>query len=317
MKTSVVLATYNGEKYIREQLLSIMNQSEKVDEVLIQDDCSKDKTLEICQDFIESNNLDWTVVKNEQNKGFENNFISALKKVSGDIIFLCDQDDVWKEDKVQMMKKMMKDEKILSLASTVDLIDENGKVYLKHLKHPNSNYNGIKKITKKEFLSFFDYLGMTMAIRKSLVDCLDDEYDYDVSHDVLINFFAVKQDGFYFLDKALTKRRSVKENYSYKVGKKEAEDLYEGNVRLRAIAHRNNYLKNLIKINKQDEIEDYNLIEKFIQANEIRIEYLSNRNIGNYLKDIKPITKTYGMITYAKDGINILRTKCTSESKGK
>lgn len=309
MKTSVVLATYNGEKYIREQLLSIMNQTEKVDEVLIQDDCSKDRTLEICKEFVESNNLDWTVSKNEQNKGFEKNFLSALKKVSGDIVFLCDQDDVWKENKVQTMKRLMKDENILSLATTVDLIDENGKVYLRHLKHPNANYNGIKKVTKNEFLRFFDYLGMTMAIRKSLVDCLNDENDYDVSHDVLINFLAVKQNGFYYLDKSLTERRSVKENHSYKVSKKETEDFYGGNVRLRAIAHRNNYLKNLIKINKQEEADVSKLMEKYIQVNEIRIKYLSNRSIGNFIKNIKPVTKTHGLSTYVKDGINILRSK--------
>ena len=312
MKTSVVLATYNGEKYIREQLLSILNQTEKVDEVLIQDDCSNDRTLEICKDFIESNNLDWAVLKNEHNKGFEKNFLSALKKVSGDVVFLCDQDDVWKENKVQTMKRLMKDENILSLATTVDLIDENGKVYLRHLKHPNANYNGIKKVTKNEFLSFFDYLGMTMAIRKSLVDCLNDENDYDVSHDVLINFLAVKQNGFYYLDKALTERRSVKENHSYKVSKKETEDFYGGNVRLRAIAHRNNYLKNLIKINEQEEADVSKLMEKYIQANEIRIKYLSNRSIGKYIKNIKPVTKTYGLSTYVKDGINILRSKCSS-----
>lgn len=300
MKTSVVVATYNSEKYIEKQLMSILNQSKKVDEVLIQDDCSNDGTFGICKSFVEKNNLDWKVIQNENNKGFKNNFISALKKTTGDIIFLCDQDDIWKKSKVAVMKEYMQDERIKSLASTVDLIDENDIVYLKHLKYPHVKKGGLKKISPKSYFRYFDYLGMTMAIKKELVSFLEENND-DISHDVLINFFAVKEDGFFFLDQSLTLRRSSKENLSYLNSKKEIEE-FNDNKRARAIAHRNKYLKVL----KERYDTDFD-IEKIIKINETRVEYLVDKKITSYIKGMPSVVKIFGLIVYIKDGINILK----------
>lgn len=88
MKTSVVISTYNGEKYILEQLDSIRTQTLTVDEVLIFDDRSHDNTVELCRDFINKFNLEnWKVLNNEKNKGFVKNFIDGLYETTGDIIF--------------------------------------------------------------------------------------------------------------------------------------------------------------------------------------------------------------------------------------
>ena len=72
MTTSVVLATYNGEEYIIEQLKSILHQTQKVDEVIICDDISSDRTVSLIREFIEENNLEktWTLYVNEVNKGY-------------------------------------------------------------------------------------------------------------------------------------------------------------------------------------------------------------------------------------------------------
>ncbi|WP_026714549.1 glycosyltransferase family 2 protein [Flavobacterium daejeonense] len=95
---SVCMATYNGEKYIEEQLASILNQLSIDDEVIISDDHSTDKTLEIIRELNDSrikifNNLGIGVVQN-----FEN----AIKNASGDLIFLSDQDDIWEPNKVRV-----------------------------------------------------------------------------------------------------------------------------------------------------------------------------------------------------------------------
>lgn len=301
MKTSVVIATYNGEKFIKKQLESILNQTEKVDEVIIQDDCSNDATVSICRDFLKDNNLNWEVIQNDSNKGFKNNFISALKKATGEIIFLCDQDDIWKENKVEAMKEYMKNTQILSLATTVDLIDENDQVYLKHLKHPNIKKNGIKQIGAKQFFRFFDYLGMTMAIRKELIKHLE-ENDDDISHDVLINYFAMKENGFFFLDKSLTLRRSFNNNLSFKESKEETEKNFSGNERARSIAHRSKYLR----IINQRYDTNYN-IEKVITTNDDRVEYLTNRKFTGLIKKAPTVISTYGFGTFVKDGINIIK----------
>lgn len=103
MKISVAMCTYNGEKYIEEQLKSILCQTKKIDEIIICDDGSKDSTLEICKKILKESNVEYIIKQNEKNLGFARNFYQAIKLCSGDIIFFCDQDDVWKENKVQLM----------------------------------------------------------------------------------------------------------------------------------------------------------------------------------------------------------------------
>lgn len=97
-KISVCIATYNGEKYIKEQLDSILPQLKKLDEIIISDDNSKDKTLKIIKSLKESRIKIFTNPK----KGLISNFENAITKSSGDYIFLSDQDDIWHENKIQI-----------------------------------------------------------------------------------------------------------------------------------------------------------------------------------------------------------------------
>ena len=86
---SLVMATYNGEKYLYEQLDSIRCQTMPPDEVIICDDCSKDSTVNMIQKYIDKYQLKhWNVYENEKNKGYSKNFSDALKLAKGDIIFL-------------------------------------------------------------------------------------------------------------------------------------------------------------------------------------------------------------------------------------
>ena len=95
---SVCIATYNGEKYIKEQLESILKQIGSNDEIIISDDGSKDKTLEVVKELNDSR---IKIYINDGIHGFTHNFENALKKCVGDIIFLSDQDDIWMENKVK------------------------------------------------------------------------------------------------------------------------------------------------------------------------------------------------------------------------
>ena len=105
---SVVLCTYNGEKYIREQLESLVRQTRQPDEVLILDDGSADATVSVCREFIDRHGLDgWQVVRNERNIGWADNFLRGFEMVHGDLIFPCDQDDIWLEDKIDRMAAAM------------------------------------------------------------------------------------------------------------------------------------------------------------------------------------------------------------------
>lgn len=104
-KVSVVMCTYNGAKYIREQLDSILNQTYPIFEIIIQDDCSTDDTVEILNDFKQSiqlkKNIEVHVYVNEKNIGYNRNFLSAFMRAKGEFIACSDQDDIWYPEKIE------------------------------------------------------------------------------------------------------------------------------------------------------------------------------------------------------------------------
>ena len=100
---SVCIATYNGEKFIEEQIRSILLQLDSHDEIVISDDHSTDKTIQIIKSI---NDDRIKIIYNKNNKGYTNNFENAISKASGDFIYLSDQDDVWKPTKVKVYKKL-------------------------------------------------------------------------------------------------------------------------------------------------------------------------------------------------------------------
>ncbi|MGN0728895.1 glycosyltransferase [Treponema sp.] len=102
MKVSIALATYNGEKYLREQLNSILSQSIQDFELIACDDCSTDSTLQILNEYVEKD-IRIKVFANEKNLGFKKNFEKAILLCSGDYIALSDQDDIWTEKHLQVL----------------------------------------------------------------------------------------------------------------------------------------------------------------------------------------------------------------------
>src|SRR3954452_14743734 len=102
-KLSVALATYNGERFIAEQLKSIITQLDENSEVIISDNGSTDRTIEIITSFNDKR----IVLLHCSQRGLISNFENALNKVSGDIIFLSDQDDIWLGNKVQIVKEYL------------------------------------------------------------------------------------------------------------------------------------------------------------------------------------------------------------------
>lgn len=101
------MATYNGERFLREQLDSLYSQTMQPDEVIVVDDCSKDGTVNILEEYHKSHGLRYVV--NEYNLGVNKNFEKALKLCTGDYIMFCDQDDVWMDNKIEIHYKKMQE----------------------------------------------------------------------------------------------------------------------------------------------------------------------------------------------------------------
>ena len=122
---SVALCTYNGEKYISQQLDSIFSQSMPVDEVVICDDYSEDATCNILE-FYAARYPQIRLIKNEINLGFRKNFEKALTECQGDFIFFSDQDDIWDKDKVWICVSYLKETGKYGVYTNGLLIDHNG-----------------------------------------------------------------------------------------------------------------------------------------------------------------------------------------------
>lgn len=98
---SVALCTYNGEKFLEQQLTSILNQTTLVNELVVFDDGSNDSTLQILDNFKASASFPVLIHQNKENLGSSKNFENCIAASQGDIIFLCDQDDLWDSQKVE------------------------------------------------------------------------------------------------------------------------------------------------------------------------------------------------------------------------
>lgn len=105
MKISIAMATYNGAKNIREQLESIAWQTEPPFEIVVIDDQSSDATVSIVEALALELSLPIRVYQNEQRLGYAQNFYKAMSRCRGDVIALCDQDDVWMPEKCSRLRK--------------------------------------------------------------------------------------------------------------------------------------------------------------------------------------------------------------------
>jgi glycosyltransferase involved in cell wall biosynthesis len=104
---SVALCTFNGERFLREQLDSIQSQSRGVNEIVICDDCSDDTTAEIVLAFAADTSVPVKWFRNPNRLGVTKNFEKAISLCTGEMIFLCDQDDRWTRDKVATLLAAM------------------------------------------------------------------------------------------------------------------------------------------------------------------------------------------------------------------
>lgn len=260
MKVSVAMCTYNGEKYIKEQLESILYQSRKVDEIIICDDGSKDDTLEICKSVLEKSDIKFVLCVNDKNLGFAKNFYQAIKLCSGDIIFFCDQDDVWKKNKVERTIQIFEEN------TNVLLIFSNAYITDEHLNIKNDLFKGLcyKDYYLKSQYDAFSYIlndnyvtGATSAIKKEIIEYIGD-LNNGWAHDYWFGIVAILYGGIKSINEPLIYYRQHNNNtigigkrYSFdkirklfsKNKENNKENLY-AELRLPQLEYLNNFIKN-------------------------------------------------------------------------
>lgn len=209
LKISVVISTYNGERYIEEQMTSILRQSRKPDEVLILDDCSKDNTTMIIDNFIRNNSLNdrWNLSINRINQGWRKNFKKGLCMATGDLIFPCDQDDIWNEKKLEICEKIMgENSKIKLLTSGYTEFRDEIPLITRNISYT------VNQHSYKENLFRINYPGCTFCIKKEFLQQMVDFWDETFPHDATILRFANMMDGFYSTDARLILWRKYAES---------------------------------------------------------------------------------------------------------
>src|SRR5450759_436506 len=121
---SIVMATYNGEKYLRKQLDSILEQTYQHFELIVVDDASTDGTLSILAEYAALDDR-IQVFPAEKNLGLVSNFERGLRLANGNFIAFSDQDDIFRKDKIKLLLSALKDHSSRDLAvSDLSLIDE-------------------------------------------------------------------------------------------------------------------------------------------------------------------------------------------------
>lgn len=170
MKISVALCTYNGAKYIEQQLKSILRQTVQPDEIVISDDGSSDDTLQRVEACLAGQKIECRILHNQGTHGVVGNFTNAILACSGELIFTSDQDDVWRKDKVEIMTACFeKDEKVMLAFSDAELVD--GELHSLHRKLWDSlPYKGEPEDIFQRMLKGCIVTGAAMAFRKSLFE---------------------------------------------------------------------------------------------------------------------------------------------------
>lgn len=189
---SVCIATYNGEKFIKEQLDSILHQLSDGDEIIISDDSSTDATLDIIKKYLDKRIV---IIDNQKFHSPVYNFENAIKQAKGDYIFLADQDDVWLPHKIDsLLPHLVENDLVLSNAKVVD-------ASLSMVKERFYKKNPLKGFISN--FSFNPYTGCMLAINRRALRYILPFPPKIAMHDIWIGLCCEIFGKVYFLDENL------------------------------------------------------------------------------------------------------------------
>lgn len=205
-EVSIALCTYNGGKYVSQQLDSILNQSyQHITEIVCIDDCSTDETWECLQKYAQQD-ARFKISRNEQNVGYIKNFEQAISLTTSPFIAIADQDDIWMPEKISELITAIDDN--LLVYSDNEYIDENG------------NSLGIKFSDKRwlrtctSCLNFAIYNGIsghTVLFNRTLLKYAM-PFNKTLPYDMWLAFQAIQHSKIPYVDKPLVKYRQHSNN---------------------------------------------------------------------------------------------------------
>lgn len=198
---SIAAATYNGEKFLRQQLESIYAQTYRNIEVVVSDDCSTDGTVSILEEYRRTHGLTYRV--NQANLGYPRNFENAASMCNGAYIAFSDQDDVFLHDKIETLVREIDGYSLIYADAA--LIDEHGAVfapsYMRYVNFPMLTGKRFRELVFSCFIRGFQVLFTRDLLRAALP--MPDR----VTHDDWLTILAAKHNGIKYLDRPLVQYR--------------------------------------------------------------------------------------------------------------
>lgn len=273
-KIDILLATYNGEEYLEAQLDSILNQTYSDFRLLISDDCSSDNTQKILKEYEKKDNRIQLFFQ-EKNLGVMKNFEFLLKNVKNDYYMFSDQDDIWKQEKIEKSLKKLLETNSDLVYTDLEVVDENLNVTYPSYWKLKGIYNKIKKYNNFESLYLNNFItGCTMISKSKLIKDvlpLPNTSKY-VLHDYWIPLIISQKGKIAYIEEPLIKYRQHKNN---KIGSKKRSDELKSLDEIRKlfiqvkkehftvfIENNNKFIdKNIQDLNKKS-LEYYEMLEK-------------------------------------------------------
>lgn len=190
------MCTYNGGKFLQEQIDSILNQTYPINELIIQDDCSTDTTFDIIKDYAQKFSF-IRFFQNTTNKGFNQNFRDAISKANSKYIAIADQDDIWYPDKISQQICLIGNHDICISYYHTDKIYQEGK--LEKVTRPTFNL---------DYMTFYDSTpGHSMLLRTDFAQKCFEAWDGHIIYDWWLSVNALLNHGMVCVEKPLNWHR--------------------------------------------------------------------------------------------------------------
>ena len=226
-KVDILLATYNGEKYLSQQLDSLLAQTYTNFRLIISDDMSTDSTTEILKEYVQKDKR-IIVYTHDKNLGVVSNFEFLLTKVENKYYMFCDQDDIWNEDKIDKTMKKLQESNADLVFTDLEVVDDELKTIhnsyweLKGLKEKIEKYNSFNALYLNNYVTGCTMLAKSETIKQVIPLPKNSKY---VLHDYWLALMVSQNGKIEFLNEPTIKYRQHTNN---KVGSKTKSESLSG-----------------------------------------------------------------------------------------
>lgn len=245
---AVVLSTYNGSRYVRKQLDSLLSQRKLPDSIVISDDCSTDETPKIVRDFIaehQDSPVSFEFSVNDKNIGWKANFRRLISHCEATYIFPCDQDDIWNPNKIESMVEVMESNPDFDLlACSVEPFYEEGS--RKSDAGSVEAALGADRLERDQLRPDFMYVrhpGCSYCVRGAFVKRVLPYWESTYPHDAVLWRYAVLEDGAAVLNQRLVRFRRHDGNASDRKKQTKADRLADVDYYIDFVEHAKRFVE--------------------------------------------------------------------------